>query len=58
VDASRQCGRDVSKLRPEVFREHLKKNYDTICAQYRCDRVSFSVKIKDGKPALSARPVS
>lgn len=58
VDASRQCGRDVSKLRPEVFREHLKKNYDTICAQYRCDRVSFSVKIKEGKPALSARPVA
>jgi hypothetical protein len=56
VDANKACGREPHKLRPEVFLQHLQKNYEAICRQFQCDRVRFTVKVKEGRPALSARP--
>lgn len=56
VEANQECGRNTGGLRPDVFLQHIKKNYRVICQKYRCQHVQFTVKIKKGRPTLSARP--
>mgnify|MGYP007096748027 CR=1 FL=1 len=56
--ASEECGRNPAMLRNEVFRDHVVRNHDAICRRFGVGRVAFSVKIKEGRPTLSARPMS
>ncbi len=57
VEANRRCNRDLSRLKHEVFQDHLERNYAAICKRFECKSVSFSVKIKDGRVSLQATPV-
>jgi hypothetical protein len=56
VNASGELGRDLSKLDPTKFLDQIQRNYDAICARFNCTRVTFSVRIKDGRVALKATP--
>jgi hypothetical protein len=56
--ASEECGRNPAMLRNEVFRDHVVRNHDAICRRFGVARVAFSVKIKDGRPTLSAKPLA
>lgn len=57
VEANRRCNRDLSRLKHEVFQDHLERNYAAICKRFECKSVSFSVKIKEGRVSLQATPV-
>ena len=56
VALSRRCHRDMEKLSPESFKAQLVHNHKAICRMFQCSAVSFHVKLKNGKPSLSARP--
>lgn len=58
AQASQECGRNPAMLRNEVFRDHVVRNHDAICRRFGVARVAFSVKIKSGRPTLSAKPLS
>lgn len=57
VDTKLRCGEPVATLTYEKFAVKLRQNRDTLIARYACQRVKFSVYIKDGKAALKATPV-
>ena len=57
VRVSEYCGRSPSKLRHEAFRQHLLHSHESFCRQLGVERISFKVKVKDGKPALIATPI-
>lgn len=56
--ASEECGRNPALLRHEVFRDHVVRNHDAICRRFGVAKVAFSVKIKKGRPTLSAKPLA
>ncbi len=58
VEISKRCGRDMSKLNANSFLAQLQHNHDAICRMYQCTHVAFHVKIKNGRPALSAHPAN
>ena len=56
VALSRHCGRGLDKLNPISFRTQLINNHRAISTTYKCSSIRFRVKLKNGKPSLSARP--
>lgn len=53
----RQCGEDTSSLTFEKFKGTLQRNKDALVARHNCNRVKFTVYVKEGKAALKASPV-
>ncbi len=56
VETSLSCGKPPSKLKYRRFYRQLQQHHDAIQEQYACSSIRFRIKIKNGKPALSARP--
>jgi len=53
----KQCGEDTSTLTFEKFKGTLQRNKDALVARHSCNRVKFTVYVKEGKAALKASPV-
>ena len=53
----KQCGEDTSSLTFEKFKGTLQRNKDALVARHSCNRVKFTVYVKEGKAALKASPV-
>lgn len=56
AEASVTCGRPSARISYIRFYQQLIQHHETISRQYDCDNIRFRIKIKNGKPALSARP--
>ncbi len=57
VSVKRQCGEPTAPLTFEKFKGTLQRNKDALVARHSCNRVKFTVYIKEGKAALKASPV-
>ena len=57
VAVKRQCGEPTAPLTFEKFKGTLQRNKDALVARHNCQRVKFTVYIKEGKAALKASPV-
>jgi hypothetical protein len=53
----RQCGEETGTLTFEKFKGTLQRNKDALVARHNCNRVKFTVYVKEGKAALKASPV-
>jgi hypothetical protein len=53
----KQCGEDTASLTFEKFKGTLQRNKDALVARHNCNRVKFTVYVKEGKAALKASPV-
>jgi hypothetical protein len=53
----KQCGEDTATLTFEKFKGTLQRNKDALVARHACNRVKFTVYVKEGKAALKASPV-
>lgn len=56
AEASVSCGRPPARISYVRFYQQLIQHHETISRQYDCENIRFRIKIKNGKPALSARP--
>ena len=52
-----QCGESTTPLTFEKFKGTLQRNKDALVARHNCNRVKFTVYVKEGKAALKASPV-
>ena len=57
VSVKRQCGEPTAPLTFEKFKGTLQRNKDALVARHNCNRVKFTVYVKEGKAALKASPV-
>ena len=57
VSVKRQCGEPTAPLTFEKFKGTLQRNKDALVARHSCNRVKFTVYVKEGKAALKASPV-
>jgi hypothetical protein len=57
VAVKRQCGEPTAPLTFEKFKGTLQRNKDALVARHNCQRVKFTVYVKEGKAALKASPV-
>ncbi len=57
VAVKRQCGEPTAPLTFEKFKGTLQRNKDALVARHNCNRVKFTVYVKEGKAALKASPV-
>lgn len=53
----KQCNEPVGALTFEKFQRTLQRNKDALVQHHGCERVKFTVYVKDGKAALKASPV-
>jgi hypothetical protein len=53
----KQCNEPVGALTFEKFQRTLQRNKDALVQHHGCERVRFTVYVKDGKAALKASPV-
>ena len=53
----KQCNEPVGALTFEKFQRTLQRNKDALVQHHGCERVKFTVYVKDGKAALKAAPV-
>ena len=57
VRTKQSCSESVDGLSFEKFQNTLRKNRDSIRDRYQCDRVKFTVYVKEGRASLKASPV-
>jgi hypothetical protein len=57
LGVKRQCGEPTSTLTFEKFKGTLERNKAALVARHHCERVKFTVYVKDGKAALKASPI-
>ncbi|HEY4120736.1 MAG TPA: MXAN_5187 C-terminal domain-containing protein, partial [Byssovorax sp.] len=53
----KQCNEPTQALTFEKFKGTLQRNKEALVARHACNRVKFTVYVKDGKAALKASPV-
>jgi hypothetical protein len=57
VRTKQSCSESVDGLSFEKFQTTLRKNRDSIRDRYQCERVKFTVYVKEGRASLKASPV-
>lgn len=57
VKTKQSCSESVEGLSFEKFQNTLRKNRDSIRERYQCERVKFTVYVKEGRASLKASPV-
>jgi hypothetical protein len=57
VKTKQGCGESIEGLSFEKFQNTLRKNRDSIRERYQCERVKFTVYVKEGRASLKASPV-
>jgi len=57
VEANRKVGRDLTRVKHQVFQDHLERNFTSICKRFEVEKVQFKVKIKEGRVSLQATPI-
>lgn len=57
IALKKQCGEATAQLTFEKFKGTLQRNKDALVARHGCERVRFTVYVKEGKAALKASPV-
>lgn len=53
----KQCGEPTASMTFEKFKGTLERNKAALVARHACNRVKFTVYVKEGKAALKASPV-
>lgn len=57
IRTKQQCGEPTDGLTFDKFQQTLKKNRDALVQRHGCQRVKFSVYVKEGRASLKATPV-
>jgi hypothetical protein len=57
LSVKKQCGEPTASLTFEKFQGTLQRNKDALVQRHGCQRVKFTVYVKEGKAALKASPV-
>jgi hypothetical protein len=57
VRVKQSCQESTEGLSFEKFQNTLRKNRDSIRERYQCERVKFTVYVKEGRASLKASPV-
>ncbi len=57
LSVKKQCGEPTANLSFDKFKGTLERNKAALVARHNCERVKFTVYVKDGKAALKASPV-
>ncbi len=57
IRTKKQCGEPTDGLTFNKFSQTLKKNRDALIQRHGCNRVKFSVYVKEGRASLKATPL-
>lgn len=57
VAVKQQCGEPTQSLTFDKFKGTLQRNKEALVSRHNCQRVKFTVYVKEGKAALKASPV-
>ncbi len=57
VRTKQTCSESIEGLSFEKFQNTLRKNRDSIRERYQCERVKFTVYVKEGRASLKASPI-